>query len=148
MRSWRAISPRTHLMVRCANAASVCHSVSSDSAPSTSPCQRNNCPDGAVARTAAISSGNPAAAAKIRMARRRVLPSFSPTTVEEEEAAKPNISDVAAAMEADRIFGPSRIFHRPGNRNAQPRLVATFRGLHERWTALVVVIFDLAIQAL
>src|SRR6266849_1096342 len=73
-------------MVRCASAASVCHSVNSDSAPNTSPCQPNNCPDGAAARTAAITRGSPATAATMRMARRRVSEAPLPPSPQSKSA--------------------------------------------------------------
>src|SRR5262245_52363366 len=60
-------------MVLRASASSQCHSVSSDDAPSTSPCQWKNRLPGTVVRTPAASSGRPAAAARMRMARRRVI---------------------------------------------------------------------------
>src|SRR5262252_4044302 len=136
MLSYRAISPRTRRIVRCASAASACHSVSSDSAPSTSPCQPNNCADGAVARTAAIISGSPTAAAQMRMTRRRVSKGMS----------SPSPQGGGEQRER-RTFILSRICHHRSNRITRP-CVAAPGGLHQRWTALIVVIFDLAIQAL
>src|SRR6185503_17759381 len=61
------------ISVARAKAGSVCHSVSSDAVPSTSPCQPTTCAFAAVARTPAIINGRPATAAKIRRARRRVM---------------------------------------------------------------------------
>src|ERR1700733_6529687 len=109
-------------MVRCASAASVCHKVSSDNAPSTSPCQLKNCPAGAVARTAAIISGSPAAAATMLMTRRRV-----------------SVGTLCLS-----------ILHHRGHRNRAPWICAfTALGcLHQRRAALVVVVFDHAIEAL
>src|ERR1700730_9950116 len=112
-------------MVRCANAASVCHSVISDSAPSTSPCQLKNCPAGAVARTAAIISGSPAAAATMLMARRRVSRGTALT-----------------------VTFRSCILHHRGHRNRAPWLgaFAALGCLHQRRTAFVVVVFHHAIE--
>src|SRR5882757_9113671 len=118
MRSKRSISWRTLRIVRCAKAASVCHKVSSDQAPSTSPCQVWNCPLGALARTAAIMSGTPAAAAMMRMARRRV----------------------------GCVCRLSGMVHHGGN--GLFLLRAQLGGPHQRRAALVVIVFDLAIQAL
>src|SRR5882724_4535722 len=121
MRSKRPISWRTLRIVRCAKAASVCHKVSSDQAPSTSPCQVWNCPFGALARTAAMMSGTPAAAAMMRMARRRV-------------------GCVCSGM-----------IHHGGGRLGVLGflgLIAQLGGPHQRRAALVVIVFDLAIQAL
>src|SRR5438132_13009400 len=120
MRSKRSISWRTLRIVRCAKAASVCHKVSSDQAPSTSPCQVWNCPLGALARTAAISSGTPAAAARMRMARRRV----------------------------GCVCWPSGMIHHGGSRFGFLCLIAQLGGPDQRRAALVVVVFDLAIEAL
>src|SRR6266705_606006 len=123
MRSKRSISWRTLRIVRCARAASVCHKVSSDQAPSTSPCQVWNCPLGALARTAAMMSGTPAAAARMRMARRRV----------------------------GCVCWSSGMIHHGGSRLRFLGflcLIAQLGGPHQRRAALVVIVFDLAIEAL
>src|SRR5258705_8892808 len=123
MRSKRSISWRILRIVRCAKAASVCQKVSSDQAPSTSPCQVWNCPFGAFARTAAISSGTPAAAAMMRMARRRV----------------------------GCVCWSSGMIHHGGSRLGFLGflcLIAQRGGPHQRRAKLVGILFDLAIQAL
>src|SRR5437879_286628 len=107
-------------MVRCAKAASGCHSVSSETAPSTSPCQLCNWPFGAVARTAAIISGRPAAAATMRKARRRV----------------------------GCMCLPSGMVYRGDCGLRLLRLVTQLGGPDEWRAALLVIIFDLAIEAL
>src|ERR1044072_836674 len=59
-------------MARRTSASSECHSVSSDAAPSASPCQVKKRDFGCAARTPAISHGSPAAAATMPRVRRRV----------------------------------------------------------------------------
>src|SRR5262245_29520585 len=105
-------------MVRCAKAASVCQRVSSERAPSTSPCQLCNWPFGALARTAAIISGTPAAAATIRSARRRV---------------------------GSMGLRSGMVHHRGSGLG---RLIAQLGRPHQGRAALVVIIFDLAVEAL
>src|SRR5262245_9966224 len=107
-------------MVRCAKAASVCQRVSSEQAPSTSPCQLCNWPFGALARTAAIISGTPATAATMRSARRRV----------------------------GSVGLPLCMVHHRGSGLWPLCLLAQLGGPHQWRAALVVIIFDLAIETL
>src|SRR6476646_8682175 len=130
MRSKRTISRRTLKIVASANAGSVCHRVSSDTASSTSPCQLYNWPLGAVARTPAIISGKPANAATMRKTRRRVGRGSAPPK---------------SAVPARAVRSASAIVHR--NRNGLG-LAAQLHGLHQRRAPRLVIIFDLAIEAL
>src|SRR5215470_5349172 len=107
-------------MVRCAKAASGCHKVSSETAPSTSPCHACHWPFGALARTAAIKSGTPAAAATMRKARRRV----------------------------GCMCLPSRMVHHRGCGPGLLCLLAQLGGPDEWRAALLVIVFDLTIEAL
>src|SRR5262249_59092881 len=91
------------------------HKVSSETAPSPSPCQLCSSPFGALARTAAIISGTPAAAATIRSARRRV----------------------------GSMGLRSRMVHHGGS--GLCRLIAQLGGPHQRRAAALGIIFDLAI---
>src|SRR5258705_3706215 len=125
MRSRRSISCRTFTIVARANAASGCQRVSSESAPRTSPFQLCNWVFGAVARTPAISNGSPATAAAMRNTRRRVKR--------------------ASARETSLVSFTSGICHLHAERL---RLAAQLRGGDQRRTPLVVIIFNLAIEAL
>src|SRR6185503_8677027 len=121
IRSRRSISWRTRRIVRRANAASGCHKVISDSAPSTSPFQLCNRGFGALARTAAIIGGRPATAATMRRRRRRVRRPVG--------SGQPS------------IFA-SGIVHPDIERLDEPG------GAHQRQAPRVVVVLDLAIEAL
>src|SRR6266550_2867278 len=126
----RAISLRALRIVARANAASLCQRLSSDNAPSTSPCQLCTCAFGAVARTPAIISGRPAATATMRKTLRRV-----------GDASAPAKSPAPARA---RGF-PSDMFHHGRNRLC---FAAQLGGLHQRRTPRLVIIFDLAVEAL
>src|SRR5258708_29116989 len=132
-------------MGRCASAARVCQSASSDGAPTPRPCQLNNGRVGAAARTAAITRGSPAAAATMRMARRRVSEAPVADFDWSGEWPKP----AWAIFRKARIFDPLRILHHRNTWNGVAQFSLRHPGSLDRpRTALIFIILDLAIQAL